>query len=558
MAAAYSLFPYLGGNTAMRRIFRRLGNESVFSIAFFLLITVTVFLILYPVLRVIVYPSAAEYSAFPHNTRWLAALRNSVAMMALSMITCSGLAFLFAYGIVRLKLPCRRLFRFITLLPIVSPPFIVALSYILLFGTQGIITKQLLGIRLNIYGWHGLWAVQTVSFFPYAYAVIEGVMRNIPENMEYAAQNLGAGRGRVFLDVFFPLCRPGVAGGAMIAAMSVLADFGNPSMIAGDFHLLPIEAYMQMVGWYNMSGAAVLSTVLLLPTFVLFLFNKYWLGKRAYTTMTGKESSLPTLPVRRAVKWSVFIGCIFVSVFVLLVYGVLLVGAFSKTWGYDWSFDISNFAYVWQKRALILNSVIYAVISAVFAACAGFALAWFVERGNPRYRKILDFIAVLPGAVPGIFLGLGFAIALGPRPFSLAGTSSIMIIALAIWNIPTCYNADCARLQQIGGSIEHAARNLGASSGKVIGEIFFPILRNTALSGLMLSFLRSMTCLSVVIFIYGVSTTVSTVSVLSLVNSGNWSGAAAFTSVIIAVAFAGMGLFKLVEFAFIIRERQKT
>jgi iron(III) transport system permease protein len=537
----------------MPKLFQRLRNEPVFSIFFFIIIAATVFLILYPVLRVIAYPKSGEYLAFLENARWLTALRNSMAMMALSMFTCTALAFLFAYGIVRLRLPCKTLFRFVTLLPIVSPPFIMALSYILLFGTQGIITKQLLGVRANIYGWQGLWAVQTVSFFPYAYAVIEGVMRNIPENMEYAARNLGAGSGRVFWDVFFPLCRPGVAGGAMMAAISVLADFGNPSMIAGDFHLLPTEAYMQMVGWYNMSGAAVLSTVLLLPTFAIFVFNRYWLGKRAYTTMTGKESSMPSQTVHKAVKWSVFTGCFLVSAFVLLVYGVLLIGAFSKTWGYDWSFDTSSFAYVWQKRALILNSITYAVFSAVLASCAGFALAWLVERGSPRYRKVLDFIAVLPGAVPGIFLGLGFAIALGPKPFSLASTPAIMIIALAVWNIPTCYSADCAGLRQIGGSMEHAAQNLGASNSRLIREIFFPILRGTVLSSLMLSFLRSMTCLSVVIFIYGVSTTVSTVSVLSLVNSGDWSGAAAFTSVIIAVAFVGMGLFKLTEPALIKR-----
>jgi iron(III) transport system permease protein len=122
-----------------------------------------------------------------------------------------------------------------------------------------------------------------------------------------------------------------------------------------------------------------------------------------------------------------------------------------------------------------------------------------------------------------------------------------MIIALAIWNIPTCYSADCAGLRQIGGSIENAAQNLGASTGRTLRDVLFPILRNTALSGLLLSFLRSMTCLSVVIFIYGVSTAVSTVSIMSLVNSGDWSGAAAFASAVIAIAFMSMGVFKLIS-----------
>jgi iron(III) transport system permease protein len=531
----------------MQRVWALMKAEPVFSIVFFLIASVAVFLIVYPILKVILYPGANEYLSFFANNRWLSALKNSLVMVLLSMTTCTVLAFIFAYAIVRLKLPCKKLFRFVTLLPVVSPPFIVALSYILLFGKQGMITKHILGINANIYGWHGLWMVQTIAFFPYAYTVIEGVMRNVPENMEYAARNLGAGRGRIFFDVFFPLCRPGIAGGAMIAAISVLADFGNPTMIAGNFHLLPTEAYMQMVGWYNLPGAAVLSTVLLLPTLTLFVFNRYWLGKRSYATLTGKESALPPQSAHPAVKWSVFSICAFVSVFVLCVYGILLIGAFTKTWGYDWTFDTSSFLYVWKKRALIFNSIQYAAFSALLAAGAGFVLAWLVERGNLRIKKMLDFVAVLPGAVPGVFLGLGFAVALGPEPFALASTPAIMIIALSIWNIPTCYSTDCAGLRQIGGSIENAAQNLGASTGRTMRDVLFPILRNAALSGFLLSFLRSMTCLSVVIFIYGVSTAVSTVSILSLVNSGDWSGAAAFASVIIAIAFIGMGVFRLIS-----------
>ncbi|MDR2349593.1 MAG: iron ABC transporter permease [Deltaproteobacteria bacterium] len=531
----------------MRLALRRLKNEPVFGVVFSLFVACAVFLIAWPILRVIFYPSLGDYLAFPRNARFLAAFRNSLAMMALSALTCSAVAFMFAYGIVRLKLPMKGLFRFVTLLPVVSPPFIVALSYILLFGTQGMVTKHILGVRLDIYGWHGLWAVQTVSFFPYAYAVIEGVMRNIPENLEHAAGNLGAGSRRIFWDVFFPLCRPGMAGGAMMAAISVLADFGNPSMIAGDFRLLPIEAYMRMVGWYDVKGAAVLSTALLVPTFGIFLFNRHWLGNATRETITGKQSAMPPRAVPRVLKWTVFAGCLSVSLFVLVVYGVLFAGGFAKTWGHDWTPVLSNYAYVWQKRSLILNSLKFAVVSSLLAVMAGFALAWLAERGNSKTEKILDFAAVLPGAVPGIFLGLGFAIALGPAPFSLAGTSSIMILALAIWNVPTCYNADRATLRQIGGSVERAARNLGASSFRIILEIYAPTLKKTLLSGAMLAFLRSMTCLSVVIFIHGATTTVSTVSVLSLVNGGNWSGAAALTTTIMAVAFLGMGLFKIPE-----------
>mgnify|MGYP001008420070 CR=1 FL=1 len=525
-------------------------HEPVFYALMAILTAATVFLVLYPVLRVVLYPPAALYLGFAQNARWLGSLRNSIVMMLLSMVTCTLLAFLFAYTIIRLPVPCKRLFRFVTLLPIVSPPFIVSLSYILLFGAQGLISKQLLGLHTSIYGWKGLWLVQTVTFFPYAYAVIESVMTRISGNLEYAAGNLGADRRHVFFDVFWPLCRPGVAGGAMMAAINVLADFGNPVMIGGNFSLLPTEAYMQMTGWYDMNNAAVLSTVLLLPTVSIFLFDRYWLGRRSYVTVTGKESSLPPAAAHPAAKWSAFAGCIFASLFVLAVYGVLCLGAFTKTWGYGWSPDLTNFSYVWAQRGLLYNSLRYAAESALLSSVMGLSLAYLVQRRLRRAGGALDFLALLPGAVPGVFLGIGFSIALGGKPFHLAGTGLLMALALTIWNIPTCYSADTAGLQQLGRSIEDAARNVGASSIRCFLDIIFPLLRGSFLSGFLLSFLRSMTCLSVVIFLYSAKTSVSTISILSLVNSGEWSSAAAFTLVIIAVSFALTGAFRLAADSF--------
>lgn len=529
-----------------RQCFRKIKNEPLFYAAMAIVVAATIFLVLYPLLSVVLYPSLSDYAAFTKNIRWMESLRNSIFMMILSMVTCTLLAFLFAFAIVRLPVPCKKLFRFVTLLPIVSPPFIVALSYILLFGAQGIISKKLLGLNIDIYGWTGLWVVQTITFFPYAYTVIEGVVANISENKEYAAYNLGATRWQVFRDVFWPLCRPGVAGGAMMAAISVLADFGNPMMIGGNLHLLPTEAYMQMTGWYDVRSASVLSTILLLPTIGIFFFNRYWLGKRSYVTITGKESSLPPLKVNSCIKWIVFAVCMAVSLFVLAVYGVLLIGAFTKTWGYDWSLNFGNFAYVLDKNNLIVNSLLYAAGASLLASVVGLALAYLVQRRNMKISRIIDFFAILPGAIPGVFLGLGFLMALGPPPFNLSGTIPIMILALTVWNIPTCYSSDSAGLQQLGQSVEDAARNIGATSGRSFLDIIFPLLKGSFLSGFILSFLRSMTCLSVVIFIYSAKTSVSTIAILSLVSSGDWSGAAAFTVVIITMAFAIMGALQWV------------
>lgn len=519
---------------------KRLKNEPLVMIAIIAMIAMVCFFVVYPVIKVVLVPTAEEYAQLFSKGRWLSAIKNSLMMTVFSTITCTMVAFLFAYVNVRLDVPCKGLFRFIALLPIVSPPFIVALSYILLFGVNGIITSVLLGIRVDIYGRIGLWIVQTVTFFPYAYSVIYGVMGAISPNLEYAAYNMGATRWQVFRDVFWPLCRPGVAGGALIAAISVLTDFGNPMIIGGDMALLATESYMQISGWYDMSMAAVLAVALLVPALVLFLVKNYWVGKRSFVTITGKEISLNPFPVPKWVKWTLWGLTMLISLFILLVYGTLLYGAFAKTWGYDWSLTLDNLSYVWAKGIQIWHSIAYGLLASVGAAFLAMILAYIVQKKQVGLNRFLDFLAILPGAIPGIFLGIGFSMAFNVKPFQWSGTSFIMIMALLFWNIPTCYQSATAGLQQIGNSVEDAALNLGASSFRSFRDIIMPLLKAPFLSGFVLSFLRSVTCLSVVIFLYGPSTSVGTISVMNLVNAGMWGKAAAFTAVLIAIAFSAL------------------
>ncbi len=525
---------------------RRLKNEPLLLLAIVAIILFVGFFVVYPVVRVITFPGLQDYAQLFGKARWFKAVKNSLYMTLISTLSCTAVAFLFAYVIARLDVPCKGLFRFVTLLPIVSPPFIVALSYILLFGVQGIVTKGLLGLQVDIYGRLGLWIVQTVTFFPYAYSVIYGVIRSISTNLEYAAYNMGATRWQVFRDVFFPLCRPGIAGGALIAAINVLTDFGNPMMIGGDLALLPTEAYMQISGWYDMKTASVLAVALLVPAMAIFLVNRFWVGKRSYVTITGKEISLNPFPVPKWVKWGLFSLTMFISLFILLVYGTLCYGAFTKAWGYDWSFTLENIQYVFLKGRQTWNSIRYGFLSSLGAAFLAMVLAYIVQKKQVGLNKALDFLAILPGAIPGMFLGIGFVMAFNGKPLELTGTSTIMVLALLFWNIPTCYSAATAGLQQIGNSVEDAALNLGANSFRSFKDVIIPLLKAPFLSGFVLSFLRSVTCLSVVIFLYAPSTTVGTISVMVLVQSGQWGEAAAFTMILIAIAFSVLRLAQYV------------
>src|SRR3989441_7889224 len=276
----------------------RIGDPGLLA-AFIAVGAVLLGFVLYPTLRVLTYPARADYVAVPHNARWIAATRNSLMMMLLSTASATLVGFLYAYGTSREDLPGRRAFQMLSLLPLFAPPFMVAFAYILMFGRQGLITKTLLGLDVNIFGWQGLWLVQTVAFFPYAALIIGQVLDAINPTLEDAARDLGASEWRLFRTVTAPLARPGLAAAMLIVAITVLADFGNAIVIAGNLPLLATEAWFRIEGLADLSGAAVGGRPLLGPPARLFLPGGAWGSPGPYTANTRRGARLaPPAPPR--------------------------------------------------------------------------------------------------------------------------------------------------------------------------------------------------------------------------------------------------------------------
>jgi iron(III) transport system permease protein len=503
-----------------------------------LIIMATILLfVVFPLYKVISFPRLRDYLSYFGQARWINATFHSLFITAASTIVTTIVGFLFAYGMVRVRIVGKKFWDTIAILPILSPPFVVAISYIMLFGKRGLITYQLFGLNLNIYGWQGLLLVQTVSFFPYAYLLIKNILSSISPNLEYAAQNLGSSRWQVFRNIVFPLARPGVAGAALLVAISVLADFGNPIIIAGNYTLLPTEAYMQIVGWYNLPAASVLATVLIIPTVLLFVLQQFWVNGRKYTTITGKSTNLKPMAPSRFEKWFFNIFCYVFGGLIVLIYGTLFWGAFSKVWGVDWSLTLKNFQFVGLHLHEVFNSIYFSFVASIGCAIFATITAYLVQRKKVAIiNPVLDFLATLPGAIPGVFLGIGFIFAFNNPPFVLTGSAAIIILAFLFWNLPMGYRAGVAAMQQLDVSIEKASLNLGANHFHTFRRIVLPLLKTTFLATFTMAFLRSVTNLSIVIFLSSSKTVVGTVSILSLVNDGAWSGAAAMTTVLIAVA----------------------
>lgn len=518
---------------------RRQAADPGVALAFLAALATLCVFVLYPTFRVLVYPALADYLAIPRSVRWLQAARNSLVMMGLSTATATFAGLVFAFAATRPDVPGRRFFRGVALLPLFAPPFMVAFAYILMFGRQGLITRTLLGLDVNIFGWHGLWLVQTVAFFPLAMLIIIGVLEAINPSLEHAARNLGADEWTVVRTITLALARPGIAGAALVVAISVLADFGNAVVIAGGFPLLATEAWFRMEGLADLKGAALVVAMLIVPTTVLFFLERYWVSRRAYVTVTGRGSPIDHPPTHPALRWAAAAFCAGMTVLVALVYLGVIAGAFTTVWGRDWTPTLAHWRLATDRLPTLWASVRIGALAGAITGAVAVTVAFLTSRPLPL-RGALDFLAVLPGALPGVFVGVGFVLAFNRPPLELVGTVWIIALALAFWHLPMGYQAAVATLKQIERSIEEAATNLGASGLRVLWDIYLPLLRRAFAGAFVVSFIRAVTNVSIVVFLVAPGNVVATFAILNMIGNGIWGAAAALTTMLLALTLAAV------------------
>ena len=528
---------------------RSLQREPVLLLALLAAIGLVLAFIVYPQIQVVLVPGTDGYVAFLSGGTWTSPLIHSLQVTALSTTTAVLLGFVFAYAMVYTPMPWKPFFRIIGILPLLSPPFVVAAVFILLFGPRGIISYYVFGQSPSILGLQGIWVVQTIAFFPFAYQLIADVLSRSDARLEQAARNLGAGPWSVFRSVTLPLSGPGLGAAILTTAIYVLEDFGNPQLVGGGFNVLPTQAYSQIETSGDFAGAAAVSTILLLLALSLYVAKMGLDRGRSFVTVGGKASSMPRPPVPPMLTAACFAACLGLAGAILLVYGTLIVSALTLYFPTNLSFTFEHFEYLSAHALSLQNSFVYSMIAAI--GCSIFALfaGFVVQRGSWPGRRIFDFLLIMPAAVPGIFFGIGYLTAFN-QPWSdeLAGffgqpdlRAQLIVIALLFWNIPVAYQAITAGLRQIDRSIDEAATSLGASSLRGFRDVLVPMLGGSVQVGFVTTFVRAVTTLSVVIFLFTPRSTTATITIFQLVNDFNWGGAAAFT-----VGDVGMAVIVLI------------
>src|SRR5438093_9435678 len=349
---------------------RSLQREPGLLLALIAVILLVAVFILYPQIRVILTPGAGYIDFFTGGS-WVRATLNSLQVLALSTTAAVLLGFVFAYAMVYTPMRWKPFFRIIGILPLLSPPCVVAAAYVILCGPRGLITYGVFGQTISVLGLSGIWGVQTIAFFPFAYQLIADVLSRSDARLEQAARNMGAGPWSVFRTVTLPLSRPGLVGATLLVAIYILEDFGNPALIAGKETVLPTLAYGLISGFGDLAGGAVVSTLLLGLAMVLYVVRNRLEGRRGYVTVTGRGSSIPHPPVPPVVNWACFVLCVGLTGLLMLVYGVLVFSALVEAYPYNFAPTLKHFEYVGAHFTSLRNSLLYAGTAAV--ACALFA-----------------------------------------------------------------------------------------------------------------------------------------------------------------------------------------
>ena len=491
-------------------------------------------------------------------TNFRHAISNTLWLGLISGIGSTVIGFLFAYVDSYVDVGSKivkKLFGVVSILPVVSPPFVLSLSAILLFGRTGVITRGLFNMNnTQLYGWRGIALVQILTFFPVCYMMLKGLLKNIDPSLEEAARNMGAGRFKVFQTVTFPLLLPGIGNAFLVSFIESVADFANPMIIGGNFDTLATSIYLQLTGAYDKSGATAMAVVLLVISMGLFILEKYLLERKSVATLTGKATRGRTAITDSSVRIPLVTICTLLTVFVISMYILVPFGSLFKIWGRDYHLSLKWYEYIFKNKGyrVFTDSMLLSAIASPITAFLSMIIAYLVVKRKFFAKGFMEFVAMLAMAVPGTVLGVGFIRGYNSGLFhsgilsGLYGTGAILVIVFIVRSLPIGTRSGIAALRQIDRSIEEAAYDMGADSAKVFQTVTLPLIKESFISGLVTTFVRSITAISAIILLVTPKYLLITVRINEHAEKGNYGIACAYATILIVITYVAITIMNFV------------
>ncbi|EPZ29949.1 iron ABC transporter permease [Mannheimia haemolytica MhSwine2000] len=444
--------------------------------------------------------------------------------------------------------------RIFSILPIVTPPFVVGLGVTLMLGRSGYVTEFLVdyfGFANNwLYGFTGIVIAHTLALTPMSFMILEGALKSIHPSVEEAAYTLRSNRYQAFFNIIFPLLKPALANSFLVVAIQSLADFSTPLVLGGSFDVIATQIYFYIAGsQLDYASASTLGAILLVFSLAIFVIQYLWIGNRSYVTVSGKSYRGDVQDLPSGMKWLIICTLLFWGTFNLVLYGSIFYGSFTVNWGVDYTLTLDNYIKLFGQGfsdggfPSLIQTVIFAAAAAPITALFGLLIAYVTVRRDFKGKKTLEFLTLLCFAVPGTVAGVSYILAFNDAPIYLTGTGMIIILSMVMRNMPVGMRAAIAGLGQLDKSLDEASLSLKAGSFKTMLFVVLPLLKPALLSALVTSFVRAMTTVSAIVFLVTADTRVATSYILNRVEDGEYGIAIAYGSILIVVMMAIILIF---------------
>ena len=495
-----------------------------------------------------------NFTEYFSNPAMVRALLNSLWIAVWSMLFTTVFAFIFAYGLTRTTIKWKKALYYIAMIPLVAPSMLQAMALISLFGSNGLITAGLFHTDWNIYGSNGIIVSEILYCFPHAMVILYTTLSAVDSRLDEAAASLGASGWTSFFKITIPTARYGIFSAAALVFNLAITDFGNPIIIGRGYKVLSTEIYLQVIGMQRFDLGTTVAVILMVPSVTAFLLNYYFTKKSASMISSLANPEIP--PTRPAKKRFFTIFSWLVAFILISIIGIIIYKSFVKVWMYNWTPTLEHFHFrIPGGVGVLWTSLWISIAVGFFGAFLTMLNGYIIEKKNPFFAQPLYLLSIIPAAIPGLVMGLGYILIFNTRFLNLDnilyGMPLLIIINVLVSNFTLGTLSSITNMKNIDNSMDEAATSLGAGVTNTFIKVIFPLNRVSFMSNLIYYFMRSMVTVSAVIFLISPDVHLAAVSVINLEKDGKDGSSAAMSTLIMLVV-----VVVLVVFGFFTRKKK--
>ncbi|QWG44046.1 putative 2-aminoethylphosphonate ABC transporter permease subunit [Bacillus mycoides] len=494
----------------------------------------------------------ANFSKYFTTPTLVQSLQNTIWISGATTIISVTLAFAYAYAIARTNVFGKRVFQYIALLPLFAPTMMHGIALTYLFGNQGLITKGMFGlfegIQIPLYGPVGIVIAEVMYTFPQAFLILLIALQGSDYRLYEASNMLGASKVKQFLTVTLPSVKYGLISAMFVVFTLSFTDFGAPKIVGGQYNVLATDVYKQVIGQQNMSMGATVGMILLIPAIFAFAVDRITQRKQA-NLLSSKAVPYRIINNKKRDVIS-FVYCSVVTFMIILLFVAVGIAASVKVWPYNMSFTLEHFNFsslTGDGLEAFKNSVIVSAVTAVIGAVLTFVFAYAIEKIEQLhfFRKVGYFFSIVPLAIPGLVLGLGYVFFFSQptiqilglsvtNPFhSLYGTIAVLILVNIIHFYSVTFVTATTALKKLDREFELVSQSMSVPFYKTFFRVTVPMCLPAILEMVMYYFVNSMVTVSAVVFLYAADFKLAAVSIVNMDDAGNVAPAAAMSVLIV-------------------------